>query len=225
MPSTHARRAFNKNCQDIKNLLEIHRRLTGPEPGRRRDVEVLHKGAVVLITAFWEVYCEDLVSEALQHLIDEAKDAGALPEALRRLVAADFKRPNAHELAAWELADDGWRKLLRSRLDELRRQRDRQLNTPKASNIDNLFLQAVGEPNVSGSWYWSGMSRERAAEKLDEFVSLRGEVAHRGAAATALSKAQVLDYLNHVERLVRKLDTLMNKRMRAITKRPLYKPG
>jgi hypothetical protein len=224
MPATASKRAFEKNCQDINNLLDIHLRLTGPAPGRRYDVEVLHKGAIVLTTAFWEAYCEDLAAEALEHLINHAKDANTIPEALRKQVAAEMRGQSAHELAPWSLAGDGWRTVLESRLAILREKRNRNLNTPKTSNIDDLFLRAVGEASVSAAWYWSGMSRARAAEKLDEFVSLRGEVAHRGSAAATLSKNQVLAYFNHVSRLVDRTDVRINRRMRAATGRPLYKP-
>lgn len=221
MPSD-ARRAFDKNCEDIDRLLAVHARLTGSGPGRRREVEVLNKSGIVLLTAFWEAYCEDLAAEALEHLITCGKDASAVPEELRKLVAKEFKGQGAHELAAWNLADDGWRRLLQTRLGTLQAERNRNLNTPKTGQINELFLRAVGEPKVSQAWYWAGMSRAQAAQKLDGYVTLRGEIAHRGAASAGVKKNQVEAYYNHLKRLVSKTGGRINRSMKTATGRPLW---
>lgn len=105
-------------------------------------------------------------------------------------------------MAAWDLADDGWRKLLQDRLLLLQVARNRTLNSPKTEQINALFYQAVGASDVSRAWYWPSMNAARAAEKLDDFVTLRGEVAHRGAAAAGVRKPQVIDYYGHVKKLV-----------------------
>lgn len=39
----------------------------GTARGRRFDLEVLNKSAIVLITSYWEAYCEDIAAEALDH--------------------------------------------------------------------------------------------------------------------------------------------------------------
>ncbi|KIE23392.1 hypothetical protein LK08_30100, partial [Streptomyces sp. MUSC 125] len=85
--TSQARSAFNKNCEDVDRLLEIHTDITGDAPGRRWKVESLHKSAIVLLTAFWEAFCEDLAAEALTHLVDHAPKASALPGPLQQLVA------------------------------------------------------------------------------------------------------------------------------------------
>jgi hypothetical protein len=109
--ASKARQAFDANCADIDRLINIHSRLTGPGPGRRYDVEVLNKAGIVLITSFWEAYCEDLAAEALEHLVDHSETAAKLPIELQKAVAKSLKT-DAHELAVWKLADDGWRDVL-----------------------------------------------------------------------------------------------------------------
>lgn len=138
-----ARKAFDKNVKDIERLLELHNQIGGAQKGRRYGLEVLNKSAIVLITAFWEAYCEDVASEGLAHIVKHAKSADALPTELKKQVAAELKKHN-HELELWKVADDGWRKYLGDRLEALRETRDRKLNTPKTANIDALFLSAVG---------------------------------------------------------------------------------
>jgi len=48
---------------------------------------------------------------------------------------------------------------------------------------------------------------DAAGTKLDAFVTLRGEIAHRGSAATSVTKQQVNEYYNHVKRLTTRTET------------------
>ena len=51
------------------------------------------------------------------------------------------------------------------------------------------------------------MRADAAAKKLDAFVTLRGEIAHRGSAGTSVTKQQVNEYYNHVKRLTTRTET------------------
>ncbi len=117
MPSK-ARLAFNENADDISRLLEIHSGIGGDAKGRRYRLEVLNKSAIVLITAFWEGYCEDLAAEALKHIVDYAQDSSSLPGELKKRVAKELKA-DPNEIATWRLADQGWRSVLNKRLVDL----------------------------------------------------------------------------------------------------------
>ena len=222
MPSK-ARIAFDANCADIDRLVEIHTRLTGDAPGRRYDVEVLNKAGIVLITSFWEAYCEDIAAEGLEHLLKHTNSASALPLDLQRIVAKNLKA-DQHDLAVWKLADDGWRNVLTERLAELQEERNRKLNTPKTVQIDELFMRALGIPRVSSRWYWNNMPRERAIQKLDRYVELRGEIAHRGRAASSVKKSQVVDYYSHVKLLVGKTGGEVSRVLKNATGRALWRP-
>jgi hypothetical protein len=46
------------------------------------------------------------------------------------------------------------------------------------------------------------MDAQRAAEKLDEYITIRHEVAHRGQSADRVWQYDVNEYYNHVWRLV-----------------------
>jgi hypothetical protein len=212
-----AEQAFQKNCSDIDQLLKIHSDLGGTGPGRRK-LEVLNKSAVVLMTAFWEAYCEDAAAEALQYVVGHTNDAGKLPKELRKLVAKELKA-DPDELAVWRLADKSWRKVLSSRLAALKTDRDRQLNTPKTRQIDDLFERALGLPDVSKSWHWGGMSAKRAGEKLDEFVTLRGSIAHRGSGSASVRKQKVDDCYDHMKYLVNKTDARVSDVVKGVTGR------
>lgn len=82
--ASQARSAFDQNAKDIKRLLSIHADIGGDSKGRRYGLEVLNKSSIVLITAFWEAYCEDIASEALQHLVTFSPSGLALPKELKK---------------------------------------------------------------------------------------------------------------------------------------------
>jgi|SRR5271165_869487 len=199
--TSNAQASFVKNCEDIDELQQVFADVTAASPGRRRRLGAIHKSAVVLLTAFWEAFCEDIAAEALQHLVTYTPDAQALPLELRKQVAKDLA-DDKNTLAAWKLAGDGWRSVLVSRLETLQEARNRNLNTPNTQQIDGFFHRTLGIEKISDSWHWTTMSAQRAAEKLDENLIVRHEVAHRGNAAFKVWQYDVNDYYNHVRGLV-----------------------
>jgi len=219
--TSSARQAFDKNCEDIDRLLDIHQSIAGDRPGRKYQVEVLNKASIVLLTAFWEAYCEDVAAEALKFIVDHAPDATALPKELRKQVAKELAN-DKDDLAVWKLSGDGWRPVLEQRLTDMQAERNRKLNTPKTAQIDDLFLRALGIPKISRRWFWSGMSAGAASSKLDKYVELRGSIAHRGAASSTVRKGEVTDYYELVKRLVAKTGGRVNTEVKSATGKPLW---
>jgi hypothetical protein len=219
--ASKARRAFDKNANDVRRLLDIHADIGGDAKGRRYGLEVLNKSALVLITAVWEAYCEDLASEALEHLVTNVSEPKKLPKELKKKISAEIKT-EANELAMWDLAGDGWKDKTRARLASLTIERNRKLNTPKSAQIDELFAAAIGLTSISSAWKWKKMSVAKARAKLDSYVTLRGEIAHRGTPAAAVKKANVTDFFSHVERLVRLTGGKTNSYVKATTGKGLW---
>lgn len=220
--ASKAREAFDNNANDIQRLLDLHEQVGGDAPGRRYGLEVLNKSAVVLITAFWEAYCEDIAAEGLEHLIKYAPSANVLPDELKKIIAKSLKSAN-HDLEVWKLADDGWREYLKKHLDELKSERDRRLNTPKTQQIDELFKNALGIENISSNWRWAKkMTAKRASGKLDKYVSLRGAIAHRGSHETSITKSNVTDYFQFIKSLVGETGGQVNSHVKAATGKSLW---
>jgi hypothetical protein len=199
-----AKTAFLANVADVDRLLEIHEELTGAAVGRRHKVEVLNKAAIVLISAFWESYCEDLLSEELLRLVARNSSVLSVPKELRLLLSRNVRK-SLDERAPWRLAGKGWRKEITAIANTVSSDMN-FLNTPKTKQIDGIFKLHLGI-DVSRHWHWTGMTASNASKKLDNFVSLRGDVAHRGRAKKTVSKLQVLNFLNHAKRLVDITDT------------------
>lgn len=220
--ASRARTSFDANIRDIDRLFGFHLK---PSTGARKaqQTEVLNKSAIVLTTAFWEAYCEDLAAEALEHLVQYAAGWEAIPLQLQKIVARELERER-HELAVWRLAGEGWRTVLVDRLASLQEERNRTLNTPRTQQIDAFFEEVLGVVKLSQRWKWQGMSAQAARAKLDEFVVLRGDIAHRGQAADRVTKRQAKDYATHVRHLVAKTGGHINTVMKKATGQPLWVP-
>jgi hypothetical protein len=114
MPS-NARISLSKNLDDVEALLKFHEEHGGNAPGRRFGLEVLNKSAIVLITACWEAYCEDIAEEGLEFIVNNAKTSDVLPIEIKKIIAKNLKREQ-NELAIWNIYDNKWRDVLRSNL-------------------------------------------------------------------------------------------------------------
>ena len=182
----------------------------------------MNKSAIVLITAYWEAYCEDIAAEGLEHIVKYSNSAEALPKELKKEIAKVINE-NRNELELWKIADDGWRTYLKDRLSELQARRNRRLNTPKSENIDELFRSAVGISKISSEWRWAKkMTAMRARRKLDKYVTLRGAIAHRGQYSESVKKAYVDDYFSFIKKLASKTGGAVNRHVESITERSLW---
>lgn len=202
------------NRADVDRLMQLHRDISGSAPGRKYGVAVLNKSAVVLLCAAWEAYCEDIVSEVVQHYVDHAPDANALPTTLRKQIATEL---HADKMKMWTLADGGWRAVLESRLTQLKIERDRKLNTPKTSQIKALFADHAGYSDITTQWHWQSRTVESACDELDAFVTLRGAIAHRVEADSAVRKTAVTRYTRFIGRLVQCIDSAMVTHAHGVT--------
>jgi RiboL-PSP-HEPN len=178
LPRSQANYLFHSYPQ-VSRLLEIHRTLGGSGPGRRVNLEVLNKSAIVTICAFWEAFVEDLSADALRHLADHSETPDSLPLAVRKAVSNEL-RAHKHELAMWDLAGEQWRELLRDRAEKIVSAGDRTLSSPNSQKVNDFFLHQSGVENISKSWRWSGTSSSKACQRLDSFIALRNSIAHRG---------------------------------------------
>lgn len=174
------------NLDEVHGLSRIHTQITGTGPGRRHNVQVLHKGSIVLLVAMWEAYVEDLASGGLEFLLDKANRHDVLPKIVRDRIAQKLTTANA-----WELAGDGWRAQCRNNLKEVLAKTTGSLNTPKTEQVDELFDKVLGLKSISQQWRWGGRTRSRAVKAVDELVTLRGSIAHRVQAARSVTKKDV----------------------------------
>jgi len=200
MPS-RAKVTFQDNSLDIQELWNIHEEIGGQGPGRKYGVEVLNRSAIVFITACWESYVEDLASEAFDFLLTNAPTSTVIPKKVKAL-ASKTLLADKDTTKVWDLADDGWRALLLTHKTTTLVAWLGSFNTPKTAQVNGLYEELLGLKSLSSKWYWKGMSKENAERKIDEFIQVRGDIAHRLNATMSIKKDLGIKYLQHVNGLV-----------------------
>jgi hypothetical protein len=212
---SEAARTFATSSEEVAQLRTIHEDRSGIGKGRR-DLEVLNKSGIVLLCAFWEAYCEDVVDQALHHLLEHLQDPSALPEGLRKQIAKELK-DEKHDLSPWWLAGDGWKAHLRDRLTVLSQQRNRQWSNPSATKVDEWFEEALGIVKISDAWHWWRINTRMARRRLNLIVALRNDIAHRGTTLKYVEKVRVTLALNHVRKVVEATDAKVARELKSMT--------
>lgn len=196
-----AKNAFDKNKADINQLWEIHEGFAGAGAGRKRDVEVLNRTAMVFITACWESYVEDLARESFEFMINNVSLARDVPVKVRSLsTKAIFEQKDNTKV--WDIADNGWKAILIAHKEVALTKWLGNFNTPKSAQVETLFRELLGINSISSGWHWQRMPNQRAKDKLDEYVTVRGNIAHRTAHNSVVHKSWGTGYLKHIENLV-----------------------
>lgn len=204
MPS-RARTNFDENRKDVAQLWLIHQEVAGGGVGRKYGVDVLNRAAMVFITACWESFVEDLATEAYDFMLSNVPTALQMPPKVRDMVTRPlFEQKDSRRV--WDLADGGWRALLAAHKTSTVERWVGTLNTPKSAQVNALFEDLLGIPKISANWAWQNMTPEQAEKKLDGYVTVRGNIAHRTEHDETVYKDWGSDYLGHVESLVLKTE-------------------
>jgi hypothetical protein len=116
-------------------------------------------------------------------------------------LASRSLRGDDDERKVWELAGDGWRSVLEAHRDNLFERYIGRLNTPRPAQVDTLFESLIGLRSLSKHWKWKGMTNKKAVAKLDELITLRGEIAHRVTASQPVQRRYVEGAVEFINRL------------------------
>src|ERR1039457_7178773 len=215
MPSK-AKLAFEENRTDVTQLWAIHQEFAGGSPGRKRGVDVLNRAAMVFITAIWESFVEDLATEAFEFLLANAPDASKIPTKVKDATTkAIFDQKDSRKV--WDLADSGWKGILQSHKAECLQRWLGNFNTPKAAQVDELYEALLGIAGLSKNWHWQKMSADKARSKLDEYITVRGSIAHRAKHQETVYKDWGTEFLGHVTSIVEKCDKVLRQDLESIT--------
>lgn len=211
MPSK-AKQGFDQNKKDIDELWVIHESVAGGGVGRKHGVDVLNRSAIVFVTACWESFIEDLAAEAFDFMLANVPTADKIPTKVRDYATKPlFDQKDSRKV--WDLADAGWRSVLTAHRQATIERWLGHFHTPKKAQVDELYEALLGIPAISTSWHWKGMSAEQAGDKLDEYITIRGNIAHRTEHDETVYKSWGTDFLSHVERLVDATDEAVHARL------------
>jgi hypothetical protein len=178
---------------------------------------VLIRSAVVLLAACWEAYVEDILTQGFDFLIHQVPSANRLPKRLRQLVAKAVAK-DKNELKMWDLADAGWKDELAAHAAQMLKLYVGRFNTPKAQNIQDIFRDVLGMSDVTLNWGgFDDYTRDEARQRLDEFVSARGAIAHGDPDATEVSAGILGRFILLVVNLSIITSTAVRKHIQEVT--------
>ncbi len=205
--------ALNENITDVRRLLTI-----ASSRNSYIDKKILRNGSVVLFTACWEAFIEDLADEGFRFLSRHAKTHNKLPSSVKRHV---IKKLNLGKdpLELWLLADTGWKKILKKHGKAIIENWTGPLNTPNSKRVDEVFECLIGLKNLSNNWQWHGISSKDAKKKLDIYLSVRGQIAHRNSTQQTVTTTYVNDYTSFIYRLAVRSNNTVRKHLIALTKK------
>ncbi len=206
--------SLRQSVGEVRRLVEIHTHLTGTGPGRRYDVQVLNKSAILLTVATWESCIEALVKGAAAFMAAELTTPKEVPPRLAAVIASRLKNEK-HDGAVWGLADAGWREHIELEASE----RIKRLNTPSAQNIDDLIYNTIGLSGLSSRWHWIGCNNKAAIEKLNRLIDTRHEIAHGVAASRSVTKQYVERSTDFVIRLAAISSNRVGEYLQSLTKK------
>jgi hypothetical protein len=195
MPSK-AYTEFKSNIIDVDNLIANHATLNTGNRGKKGLGHITRSG-IVMLCATWELYIESLLCESLKILVDRKSTPKDLPTLVKKSLSKLVKE-DKHDLKPLELAGDGWR----TTLTNYAKAETDILHSPKSEKIDTLYKRYLGILNFSDQWTTS-------AADLDNFVSKRGEIAHKGRQAKYIKIGELKNDKEIINSLVTETDQIV----------------
>jgi hypothetical protein len=193
-------KSFLENREEVKRLLNIHIKVAGTNRGPKTEVQVLHKSAIVLLTACWESYIETIITDSFDFLLANAETPNVFPNSVLIKATKDI-RSDKDERKVWLLAADGWKKVLNDYKNNVLKKEIDYFHVPRPENIDEIFSKTIGFEKVSKQWTWKGQTNSDSIKTLNKLINLRGEIAHKIIATAKINKADVIYFLNFINNL------------------------
>jgi len=170
---------FQLALSDVYTLLAADKQTT---PSTHNSTAAFIRSGIILTVTAWETFIEDTLKVHFKNRLEQAIRPEDILNTFNAVAAAWInrlgeKRLKPQDLARW--SGDGWKTLITEYFSsELL-----AFNTPKSENIVALFKRYIGY-DIKAVWKWSGITPDEASSRLDELVSMRGALVHRGRTST-----------------------------------------
>lgn len=185
---------FFSNVTEANDLAKIHLEIAGKKPGRKdKKVQILNKSSIVLLTACWETYVEEVVSAGFEFLIENCEAHSNIPSSVLVKSSKQLKDDKDNS-SIWKLAGDGWKDILKEYGNEILGQKIDYFHVPRPDNIDTLYENLLGMKKVTSHWKWKNMNNNAVKTKLNDFIDLRGSIAHKIKTDRNVWKKDVKEY-------------------------------
>ncbi|KAF2338040.1 HEPN domain-containing protein [Flavobacterium ginsenosidimutans] len=162
---------FLELLQDVEQLRNTHYDYSKGKSGRKK-LGFLTRSSIVMLCAAWERYCENILLECVDKVLTTDIEAKALPSYIKEYIGTKV-RENKNIIYPIELADNGWKNLWKGyAVNETN-----SLNTPNSENLKKLYKRFLGIEDFTTMWH------ETSITKINDFIKIRGEIAHNGSKA------------------------------------------
>jgi RiboL-PSP-HEPN len=202
MPS-EAYLEFNQNLTDVHRLVLLHRQVSGTGRGRR-GLGHLTRGGLLLLCAAWERYVETAIVEGAQIVANKLPGINALPPSVRQKVQ-NHANNNSTVWSAAQLGTPQWGQVY---IDAITRRVDK-LHTPKHHKLQPIFQDFLAVADIEAAW-------SEGKAPIDDFVALRGEVAHRGGQSRYIHFWQLENFESKVTQYVQETDNYLSDHLRTL---------
>lgn len=177
---------FLELLDDVHQLRITHLEYSKGLRGRKK-LGYLTRSAIVMLCAAWERYNENLLLELIDKILTSDIKASQLPSKTKEYLSSKVKE-NKNNIYPIELADNGWRNLWKGyAVNETT-----ALNTPNSDNLNKLFKRFLGIENYSSLWL------NDSVININEFIKMRGEIAHNGSKAKYVRFSTLLKNIDSV---------------------------
>lgn len=202
MPST-AYKEYAQNLIDVHRLLIAHRKASAARPGKR-GLGHFTRGGLVLLCAAWERYAESALEESAKFLISKLSSINDLPARAKKKTV-DYANSGKGSYGAADIYKPIWGNIF---LEAIKPRID-ALNTPKHKELKILFETFLDISDIAAAW-------SQGSAPIDDFVKLRGEVAHRGRESKYIWIGQLENAEILVSRYVAETDNFLSDHMRKL---------
>ncbi|NRT87282.1 HEPN domain-containing protein [Clostridium beijerinckii] len=121
-----------------------------------------------------------------------------------------------HLVSHWQafieqLVEYGFSKILIKSDESICEKEIKRFNTPNLANVDKIFENVLGIKSISNNYQWDDMTRNKAAQILDEVLKLRHRIAHTGFSKMKLDINKNYKYMEHLYNLAYILQYTVDK--------------
>lgn len=154
-------------------------------PRSEASLEILHRAAFVFVAACWESYIEDVATEAFDFLLQSAVTPDIFPAKVRVLASRHLLK-DKDERRIWELVT-GWKDILKAHRQAILEVSLWGFNTPKTRQVRELFGSLL-DLDLPSKWVLPRLTAEQSASSLDDYMTIRGNIAYRAKHCHTLHK-------------------------------------
>lgn len=177
---------FLELLEDVQQLRNTHFEYSKGKRGRKK-LGFLTRSSIIMLCAAWERYNENILLECIDKILETSIEANTLSKHIKEYLSSKVKL-NKSNIYPIELADNGWKNLWKGyAVNETN-----SLNTPNSENLNRLFKRFLGIEEFSMMW------NKKSVIKINDFIKIRGEIAHNGSKAKYVRFSTLLNNIDTI---------------------------